>query len=51
MRDRKTTLVGLVLIAVGSFLAIQAKKATPDVVAMLTTGAGFIAAADSKEKQ
>lgn len=49
MNDLKTTIIGLVLIAVGAILAIQAKKATPESIAVLTTGAGFFVAADSKK--
>ena len=49
MKDFKTTLVGLVLIGVGAFLCIETRKASPDAIAIMTTGAGFIAAADSKK--
>lgn len=49
MKDLKTTIVGLVLIAVGAFLCVEAKKATPEAIAVMTTGAGFFVAADSKK--
>jgi drug/metabolite transporter (DMT)-like permease len=47
-KDPKTTLVGLVLIAVGVYLIIQ-KGVTPDSLAILSTGAGFCVAADAKK--
>lgn len=50
MKDPKTSLVGLVLIACGAFLVVTAKHVTPDAVAILSAGAGFIAAADSGKK-
>lgn len=49
MKDPKTSIVGLVLIACGAFLVCQAKHVTPDALAVISAGAGFIAAADSKK--
>ena len=48
MKDFKTNIVGFVLIAVGAFLILQTKKASPEAIAVITTGAGFFVAADSK---
>jgi hypothetical protein len=48
LNDPKTTLAGLVLIACGAFLIIQAHRVTPDALAILTAGAGLVAAKDSR---
>jgi hypothetical protein len=50
MKSPKTSVVGLVLIACGAFLIVQAKHVTPEAIAVITSGAGFIAAADSNSK-
>lgn len=49
MKDPKTSIVGLVLIACGAFLVVTSKHVTPDALAVISAGAGFIAAADSKK--
>lgn len=49
LKDPKTTLVGLVLLACGAFLVIQSRQVTADALAILTAGAGFVAASDAKK--
>ena len=48
LNEPKTTLAGLVLIACGAFLVVTSHKVTPDALAILTAGAGLVAAKDSK---
>lgn len=48
LNDPKTTLAGYVLVACGAFLVVTSKHVTADALAILTAGAGLIAAKDSK---
>ena len=50
MSNPKTTLSGLVLMLCGAFLVVTSRHATPDAIAILSAGAGLIAAADAKPK-
>jgi hypothetical protein len=48
IRDPKTSVIGLVLIACGALLVVTSKHVTPDALAILSAGAGFLAASDSR---
>lgn len=49
MKDPRTNITGLVLILCGAFLVITSRHVTPDAIAAITAGAGFLAAADAKK--